>query len=478
MDNKAPAGSREAEQPPIYSSIEELSQGSAVNARRYKNLVDAFKTKYGVEPQLLGRAPGRVNIIGEHIDYSGYAVLPMAMEQDVVIACRPKEADPTVNIANMDPQYPDHQADKKLSVAEENKQWYDYVLCGVTGVRQYCKLKTLVGMDLLVDGNIPPASGLSSSSAVVCSAALVTALANKIKLPSKAFFGEMCGVSEHLIGTEGGGMDQAISFLGETGKALMIEFRPIRTTEVKLPEGCVFVIANTLISSKKASASSAFNIRVAESRLAALVMARQVNLNKWHDSRRLMHFQRDYGCELNEACEKLVETQLHSDPYSYEEMCDIFEKPKWYIRSEYLCSPSHGATHFQLHDRAKHVFEEAGRVRQFKEIANAQDGVDIAVKLGQLMDESHASCRDLYDCSSPELDEVVGIAKSAGSLGSRLTGAGWGGCTVSLVTEDKCQELMEKLRDEYFKKHQIGLDNLDDSLFVTKPGAGAALCLL
>ena len=92
---------------------------------------------------------------------------------------------------------------------------------------------------------------------------------------------------------------------------------------------------------------------------------------------------------------------------------------------------------FKLYQRAKHVYEEAFRVQEFRKICEGTKDVE---RLGQLMIESHESCRDLYECSHPKLDELVSIALDAGAIGSRLTGAGWGGCTVSLVYEDAADE--------------------------------------
>ncbi|XP_064400613.1 N-acetylgalactosamine kinase-like [Halichondria panicea] len=475
---ETPAKKPSSDPPPVFSSLDELSQGSETNAKRYQNLVQAFKTKYGTEPQFIARAPGRVNIIGEHIDYSGYAVLPMAIELDIAIACRTRNED-VINISNTNPKYLDHQSNinRKLNITKRGMMWYDYILCGIAGAEDYCNIDNLTGMDLLVDGNIPPASGLSSSSALVCCSALATAHANKIALPSKAFFAEMCAKCERYIGTEGGGMDQAISFLGEQGKAMMIEFDPIRTTEVKIPKGCVFVIANTLVPAEKATAASCFNVRVAECRLASLVMAYQLGVKRWEEVRKLLTLEYASGHELKEIMTKVVTKHLRSDPYTQSDLCSIMDVDKQYLWKEFLNEQTKSIEEFQLYYRVEHVYNEASRVYQFKDIANDPNGENVAVKLGKLMDDSHASCRDLYECSCPELDQIVAIAKSAGSLGSRLTGAGWGGCTVSLVREDKCKELMETLQEEYYKGHSNGMENLDASLFVTKPGPGAALCV-
>ena len=461
--------------PPIFSSIKEFSRGSEVNGKRYAYLVDAFKSKYGTDPQFIARAPGRVNIIGEHIDYSGYAVLPMAIEQDVAIACCAR-ATSTFQIANVDS---DQFKDFKCSVDEvadcDGHKWYNYVLCGVQGVEDYCSLEKSVGMDMLVSGNIPPGAGLSSSSALVCCSALATAFANKIALPSKASFAELSAKCERYIGTEGGGMDQAISFLGEQGKAMMIEFDPVRPTEVQIPKGHVFVIANTLVSAKKAAADSKYNVRVAECRLASLVLAHSKGFMNWGNVRKLVQLQDGLELPLTRMMEP-VSGFLRSDPYTQADLCAILDIPKYWLQEQFLNRQTRSIKEFQLYERAEHVYKEASRVYEFKEISETGNDANTAEKLGKLMDDSHKSCKELYECSCPELDEIVTLAKSAGSLGSRLTGAGWGGSVVSLVSEEKQDELMSKLREEYFKKDPSRMDNLEASLFVTKPGSGAALC--
>lgn len=472
MAEEKPAKKLRPDSPPVFFSLDEFSRGSENNAKRYENLVQAFRTKFGSDPQFIARAPGRVNIIGEHIDYSGYAVLPMAIEQDIAIACQPKDT-ATINIANTDSKYPEYLGDLELKI--DGKTWHNYVLCGIKGAKEYCSIETLSGMDMLVDGNIPAASGLSSSSALVCCSALATAHANKITLPSKKEFAEFTAKCERYIGTEGGGMDQAISFLGEPGKAMMIEFDPIRTTEVEIPEGCVFVIANTLVAAEKAAEASCFNVRVAECRLASLVLAHQVGAEDWGKMRKLLQAEHASGLPLSRMME-IVSKHLRSGAYTRSNVCGILGVSSEQLQKEYLNNQTRSVDEFQLRCRAEHVYKEAHRVYQFKDIANSQESKDAAQKLGQLMDESHTSCQKLYECSCEELDEIVSIAKSAGSLGSRLTGAGWGGCTVSLVKEDKCQQLIEKLRDEYFKKISNKMENLEANLFVTKPGAGAALC--
>ena len=472
MADPKPSKRARGDSTPVYTSLQEFSQGSEGNSKRYEQLVVKFEEKYGSKPQFLARAPGRVNIIGEHIDYSGYAVLPMALEQDITVAWRPNN-EGVINMANVDPvKYPDHSCPVK-GFTIDGHQWYQYFLCGYKGVLEHACIQNPVGFDLLMDGSIPPSAGLSSSSAVVCCAALVAVYANKVELPSKKELAELCAHSERYIGTEGGGMDQAISFLAERGKAMMIEFNPIRPTEVQLPNGMVFVISNTLVQANKAAFAS-FNERVVECRLAAQVIAKQKGLD-WRRLRKLINLQEELKLELREM-NAVVSDSLQQEAYSRDDICKILEISSEELESESLSDMTKEMESFHLYKRATHVFQEAHRVPTFRDTANSGSLYDTAVRLGELMDASHATCSGLYECSCAELDQLVAICKSAGSLGSRLTGAGWGGCAVSLVAEDKVEAFLTTVANEFYEKDEARRPHIATSLFKTKPGPGAALC--
>ena len=473
--------------PPVYTSLEELAGSSRANQTRYASLVQAFQAKYDSKPAYLTRAPGRVNIIGEHVDYSGYGVLPMAIEQDIVIACGPNPTSRQLRFSNIDSDlYPDHtcpmaaEGEGGLQIDKKGVAWYSYLLCGIKGVLEEMGIREPVGVDILVDGSIPPASGLSSSSALVCCAALTALCANgrADDLPAKRVLAEMCARSERFVGTQGGGMDQAISFLGQEGKAMMIQFDPVRPSEVRLPRGYSFVVSNTLVESKKAM-DSFFNTRVAECHLAARVIAKEKGLEDWRRVTRLKALQDALGLDLSEMPGIVTDT-LHPEAYSREEACQLLGLTDEEFASECLTEKSRGVTSFKLHDRARHVYEEAWRVHQFYSTANSGDDDSndkTAVKLGVLMDQSHASCSHLYQCSCSELDRLVALGKEeGGALGARLTGAGWGGCVVSLVREEEVPAYLEKLREGYYAKEERLLARVDASLFATRPGAGAAVC--
>lgn len=440
---------------------------------RMKNLKETFESKYGESPLFYAFAPGRVNLIGEHIDYCGYSVLPMAIEQNILAAVSVNNSG-KIQLANANPKYKDFSVScsEEIAIDRDDPQWYYYFLCGVKGIQEKFGLNHLAAMSCVIDGTIPPSSGLSSSSALVCCSGLVTMEANQKSL-SKVALAEICAKSERYIGTEGGGMDQSISFLAEAGTAKLIEFQPLRATDVKLPDGAVFVISNCCVEMNKA-ASSHYNIRVVECRIATKMLAQARGV----DSSRLLklaHVQMELKASLEEML-ALVDKVLHPEPYSREEICKVLGITSEQFSTELLSANTQDMTQFKLHQRAKHVYGEAARVLQFKSVCDSEPA-DAKRLLGELMNQSHASCRDLYECSCPELDQLVDICLKSGAVGSRLTGAGWGGCAVSMVPSEKVESFLQAVREEYYLPDPRRAAMEKQSLFVSKPGGGAAIFL-
>ena len=145
------------------------------------------------------------------------------------------------------------------------------------------------------------------------------------------------------------------------------------------------------------------------------------------------------------------------------------------MQTEYLSRFPVAGDEFRLYQRAKHVFSEAKRVFDFQAVCALQ-GPDALAQLGRLMDESQASCDALFDCSCPELDSLTALARAKGAEGSRLTGAGWGGCTVSLVRSGTEGTFIPALLADYFPAHG-GLQGhaQNDVVFATVPGSGACI---
>lgn len=409
-------------------------------------------------------------MIGEHIDYCGYAVLPMAIEQNILAAVSFSDSK-TIQLANTEPKYKNFTVSVDgISIDRENPQWHYYFLCGVRGIQEHLSLSSLAGMCCMVDGTIPASSGLSSSSALVCCAGLVTMEANQKSL-SKVALAETCAKCERYIGTEGGGMDQSISFLAEEGTAKLIEFNPLRATDVRLPDGAVFVIANCCVEMNKA-ASSHFNMRVVECRIATKMLAKARGLD-WSGLLKLGDLQKELQVSVEQMLE-LVEEALHPEPYSREEICQTLGISAQQLCEDILSANTQHATVFKLYQRARHVYGEAARVLQFKAVCDSSPASAVA-QLGDLMNQSHASCRDLYECSCPELDRLVDICLQAGAVGSRLTGAGWGGCTVSMVPGERIDAFLQTVREQYYVPDARRSALEKQSLFVTRPGGGAAI---
>lgn len=169
---------------PVFTSLAEIyGEGPFLEEqfRRYANLKQQFVHHYGRDPELFARAPGRVNLIGEHIDYEGYSVLPMAIRQDTVVAIGRREEDPpTLQIANVNSsefQACSFSADPSQEVDRANHVWANYFICGYKGVFDYLAAKgdgvqPVVGLNAVVDGIVPIGAGLSSSAAIVCSSAI------------------------------------------------------------------------------------------------------------------------------------------------------------------------------------------------------------------------------------------------------------------------------------------------------------------
>jgi len=436
---------------------------------KYGTLVTEFKNVYSKSADYVIRVPGRVNLIGEHIDYCGYAVHPMAIEQDIILIVQ-VSSDDKLHLKNVNNErYKDFSMDvsKNIEISTSTINWWSYFLCGLKGVYEDMKIEHPKGMKILVSGCIPPSAGLSSSSALVVGASLVAAVCNNISV-DRSVLASLCARAERFIGTQGGGMDQAIELLAQAGQAKLIEFNPLVAHDVQLPAGSVFVIANSLQEKNKA-ASNEFNSRVVECRLAAKILAKQIlQGDKWKDVKKLRDVEKESGKSLDDLVKSLNDI-LPKQIYSREDVLQILQITDQQLREDILTANTQELQTFKLQQRARHVLSESSRVYKFREVCNSAKGEESLVRLGKLMSESHHSCRYDYECSADGLDKLVDLAIKHGALGSRLTGAGWGGCTVSLVPEQKVSEYLHNIKTEYYSH----VDNPEAAIFVSKPSAGA-----
>jgi galactokinase len=238
-------------------------------------------------------------------------------------------------------------------------------------------------------------------------------------------------------------MDQSISVMAVQGSALLIDFYPqLDAQVVELPtstrtdgvikEKAVFVIANSLVTSNKhVTAPRNYNLRVVETRLAAALMVKKLglaNLDKINTLKQVHEQYLGLGGDDVEALNKMVSVcydVFEKQVYTMDDICTILEKNEQQVRDLYVGDIVIETTEYKLKQRAVHVYSEAMRVFKFKQICNQKSTTQLE-QLGELMNESHHSCRKLFECSCEELDHLVALARKHGAFGSRLTGAGWG----------------------------------------------------
>ena len=301
--------------------------------------------------------------------------------------------------------------------------------------------------------------------------ALMLLAANKRSLPGPEL-ATLLARAEHYVGTQGGGMDQAASLLSRSGMALKIDFFPLRVTPAPLPAGAVFVAADSLVkAAKTAEALDKYNRRPIECRLAVAVLKRRL----------AERFGREVTLErLGDLTAPRISAAgsgagLHPAPYTLAEIAGVLGcSPQEAART--FCLRRDGsvfpepADGFKLHQRYRHVIEEGARVEQA--LAAMQAG-DIEA-LGGLMNQSHESCRDLYEISCPELDALTRIARQSGADGSRLTGAGFGGCTISLVREERLPAFLGEVTRAYYREFlKKAPEDLSSTLFACRAVNGA-----
>jgi N-acetylgalactosamine kinase len=442
-----------------------------------KALREAFEQAFpGEKAAGLIRAPGRVNLIGEHTDYNGYPVLPMAIEREILAAWAPAKDD-TVRIANRDIRFPARAFPARLPLEPfPQGDWGNYAKAAVHGLLEERAVSVPAkGFRALYSGNIPDAAGLSSSAALVVATGLVFLAANG-KTCAPLALADLLSRAERYVGTEGGGMDQAISLLAEPGKALKIDFFPLRVKPVSLPKGYVFVISHSLVkATKSAEVRAQYNLRVVECRLACALATQALTKRTGIALRpkRLSDLAPERLSLPAEKADRIVYDALGENPWSLTEIAKKLGKSEKQISDSY-CRLQDGspvpepASGFKLWKRYRHVANEARRVEQA--VLELEKGE--AEAFGNLMNESHASCRDDYEVSCPELEGLVAIARDHGALGARLTGAGFGGSSVSLVPEDKAGLLMEGLKKEYYIQRP-GPETRAEPMFLTRATCGA-----
>jgi galactokinase len=303
-------------------------------------------------------------------------------------------------------------------------------------------------------------------------------------------------------------MDQAASVFSQKGTALYVTFKPsLDYTTIDFPHTdpeLTFVTAQSFVAADKhVTAPVCYNLRVVECTLAAVFLAKAFGLKRalpedssplgaslrgFHDT----YFEEKQGVadnsktsvsdfeeQLRELLRLTDEYLSQEEGYSREQITGLLGISEDELNQRFMSKFPVRAEKFMLRQRAMHVFSEALRVITFQKLLSSPpaEGKELIKALGDLMNETQTSCRDVYDCSCPELDELCDLARSAGASGSRLTGAGWGGCSVHLVAKDKVDAVKKKWEEKYYRKKfpDITEERLQEAVVVSKPGSGSTV---
>ncbi|MEK6220907.1 MAG: galactokinase [Chloroflexota bacterium] len=372
-----------------------------------EKLINAFISKYNRKPIYIVRAPGRVNLIGGHTDYNDGFVLPMAINRELWIALQSR-TDDLVIIDSLDF---DEEITFSLSNLDDNKKgWGRYVKALAWSLTE--DGNSLKGWEGVMSGNVPMDAGRSSSAALELAVAKAFSLSSDIEWEPKRMAILAQKAENDWVGVNCGIMDQMISAAGIQGNALLIDCRTLNIETVPMPEGVTVVIMDTM--TRRSLVNSAYNERREQTQEAADFFG--------------VNFLRDVTPEMVDSKEK--------------ELLPIIYK------------------------RAKHIVSENRRVLDAAIFMRAGE----VESLGKLLKASHISLRDDYEVSCPELDIIVAIAENhSACFGARMTGAGFGGCAIALVTKGKEEEFSLHITEEYKKA-----TNLEPKIYVSLPSDGAS----
>ncbi|WP_211838221.1 galactokinase [Proteus terrae] len=374
------------------------------------NVTRSFSSIFGYAPTHFIQAPGRVNLIGEHTDYNDGFVLPCAINYQMVVAAAKRE-DNIIRVIAVDYQneVDEFNLDNSIEFLP-NKMWANYV----RGVIHFLQKDnySFHGMDIAISGNVPQGAGLSSSAALEVAIGQTLKTLYQLPISQKEIALNGQTAENQFVGCNCGIMDQLISACGEENHALLIDCRSLETSAVTMPENMVVMIINT--NKKRGLVDSEYNTRRQQCEEAAHIL----NVTALRDA----------------SLEDLVAKKAL--------MSDV------------------------VYRRARHVITENSRTLDAAEALRRGD----LTTLSQLMMQSHHSMRDDFEITVKEVDSLVEIVKSViGDRGGvRMTGGGFGGCVVALVTPDLVDKVVDSVKAQYEAK-----TGLKETIYVCSASQGA-----
>ena len=452
---------------------------------RYTELLNKFIKKYGDKKVVITRSPGRINLMGRHIDHRGGGINVMATDKDQVFVSARRDDD-IVNISNLDSTYPDRSfsisetlalgtneswlsylASEKVvkELKESRGDWSNYVKSAVIHA-QFKTDYTLCGMDMVSTGNIPVAAGLSSSSAIVVAVMEALVALNCLNLTDREFI-DLCGEGEWFVGSRGGSGDHAAMKCGQKDAIVHLGFKPFTIGETqKFSDKYAVLVANSMLMAKKSEGSKdTFNAKVACYEFALMLLKKnypQYELKEFRDLAKIRPYSTVY-----EMIASLPETLTRGGikallPEYKQRISEIFANHK-------------DPLVYELRNVALYGISECERAEKFMDVLKSED----YEALGNMMKISHNGDRlgvesisdshleklinnntpfetecGSYKCSTPEIDYLCDVLDATdGVLGSEIVGAGLGGCVIALIEKCKADEIIEIVNRDYYDKY-------------------------
>ena len=446
-------------------------------------VLEHFIAKFGDKKVIVAGSPGRINLMGRHIDHHGGGINVMALDRRLTMVVSPR-TDHIVHVTNLNPQYPDDEFaitpithEKWLDyldsepvvqeLAASRGKWTNYIKSAIFRFQKESS-NLLCGMDMAVVSDLPAAAGLSSSSAIVVATAEALVALNSLHLSDQQFI-ELCGEGEWFVGSRGGFGDHAAMKYGRPGKFVHLGFHPFTIGETaSLPNDYAVIIADSTLKARKSEGSKdRFNAQVSAYDLS-LMLLNQTYPNEHITDMRSLAAVRPYS-KLYEmlrslplsASRKQLEEALPDDLHKLARLFASHADPGAYnLRGVIL----YGLSEMERSERFMETLKKGAYdlVGKMMKISHNGDRIGDPTISDDLLKDLSAQNADLalqygaYACSVPQIDELCDLLDSTpGVLGSELVGAGLGGCIVALVKKEKAADIIDVLNNKYYAKYGV-----------------------
>ncbi|MBR5079903.1 MAG: NTP transferase domain-containing protein [Victivallales bacterium] len=443
-----------------------------------------FIAKFGDKKVIVAGSPGRINLMGRHIDHHGGGINVMALDRRLTMVVSPR-TDNIVRVTNLNPQYPDDEFaitpithEKWLDyldsepvvqeLAASRGKWTNYIKSAIFRFQKESS-NLLCGMDMAVVSDLPAAAGLSSSSAIVVATAEAIVALNSLHLSDQQFI-ELCGEGEWFVGSRGGFGDHAAMKYGRPGKFVHLGFHPFTVGEsASLPDDYAVIIADSTLKARKSEGSKdRFNAQVAAYDLS-LMLLNQTYPNEHITDMRSLAAVRPYSKLYDmlrslplSASRKQLEEALPDDLHKLARLFASHADPGAYnLRGVIL----YGLSEMERSERFMETLKKGAYdlVGKMMKISHNGDRIGDPTISDDQLKRLSADDADLafqcgaYACSVPQIDELCDLLDSTpGVLGSELVGAGLGGCIVALVKKEKAADIIDVLNNKYYAKYGVG----------------------